>query len=355
MASRAVIGRHRISSVSPAGAHRERGTLVPELVPSHPQAGHTGHKQQSTLPAWIFRLITAVACVQPAYPVQRCRVVKDRQPERPPRNGNDALHTITILQRHRTPMLTPLSSSGDDGDASWAVVCDFDGTISRIDGTDALLQQYALPGWQDLEARWTSGEITALECMQGQIAMLRVSSPQLEQFAAALPLDETFASFVAACARRGFPLVVASDGLDRIIQTALGRLGVKQTEVCAGRLEALGHDNYRLAKPADLPPCPSGGVSCKCAVATRLVQQPGPVRRRILLVGDGLSDFCVATHAADFVLARGKLLAHCHERGVPCLSFSSFTEAASLLGLLPPAGQRIDPPSTAQHWLQRTA
>jgi hypothetical protein len=27
--------------------------------------------------------------------------------------------------------------------------------------------------------------------MQGQIAMLKVSSPQLEQFAAALPLDET--------------------------------------------------------------------------------------------------------------------------------------------------------------------
>jgi hypothetical protein len=53
-------------------------------------------------------------------------------------------------------MLTPLSSSGDDGDASWAVG-DFDG-VSRIDGTDALLQHYALPGWRDLEARWTSGE-----------------------------------------------------------------------------------------------------------------------------------------------------------------------------------------------------
>ncbi|MGH1558758.1 hypothetical protein ACRAWD_15855 [Caulobacter segnis] len=43
------------------------------------------------------------------------------------------------------------------------IFCDFDGTIAKVDTTDLVLTQLADPNWEDLEARWKRGEITAAE------------------------------------------------------------------------------------------------------------------------------------------------------------------------------------------------
>src|SRR5438105_2768469 len=40
-----------------------------------------------------------------------------------------------------------------------AVFCDFDGTITQIDGTDAVLERFALPEWRDWESLWRLVEI----------------------------------------------------------------------------------------------------------------------------------------------------------------------------------------------------
>ena len=239
---------------------------------------------------------------------------------------------------------------------SWVVLCDFDGTISRLDGTDALLQAFALPGWEPLEARWQAGDLTALDCMRGQIALLAVSAQELVRFASELPLDETLPEFVAACAGRGFPVVVASDGLDQLILPALVRLGLSELPVSSGVLHRVAGDRYELTAPAASARCMAGSVTCKCAIANRLSEQPSGPRRKVLVIGDGRSDFCAATNVADFVFARGSLLEHCRQSAIACLAFESFSEAARLLVQLndldaasnkPPSPQRIQEP-----WLQ---
>ena len=227
--------------------------------------------------------------------------------------------------------MTARPGANDAPGPSWAVICDFDGTISLEDGTDGLLRRYGLPGWEALEARWVAGEITSLECMRGQIALLDVPAPEFERFAADLPVDNHFPAFAAACARREIPLVVASDGLDLLIHAALGRLNLTDVPLYSGRLEALSSGRYRLGTSTAEPPCPNGGVTCKCAIAWRLAGQDARSPRRILLVGDGRSDFCVAANAADLVFARGKLLAYCTDNGIPCFPVDSFHEATQLL------------------------
>ncbi|MEO8223534.1 MAG: HAD-IB family phosphatase [Gammaproteobacteria bacterium] len=250
--------------------------------------------------------------------------------------------------------MTAPPGSRDVPGSSWAVICDFDGTISLKDGTDGLLQRYGLPGWEALEARWVAGEITSLECMRGQIALLEVSAPEFARFAADLPVDEHFPAFAAACARRAFPLVVASDGLDQLIHAALGRLNLPEVPVCSGRLETVGSGRYQLGISPAEPHCPTGGVTCKCAIAAKLAGQDAKSPRRILLVGDGRSDFCVAANVADLVFARGKLLAYCTYNGIPFIPCNSFDEATRLLGQLADTSQgAATAPPTDHHPSQR--
>lgn len=40
----------------------------------------------------------------------------------------------------------------------WHIVCDFDGTILTI-VIDNILQRFADPSWQAIEAQWVQGEI----------------------------------------------------------------------------------------------------------------------------------------------------------------------------------------------------
>ena len=40
-----------------------------------------------------------------------------------------------------------------------SISCDFDGTITRSDTVDAILEQFALPQWTDVEAEWAAGKI----------------------------------------------------------------------------------------------------------------------------------------------------------------------------------------------------
>ena len=56
--------------------------------------------------------------------------------------------------------------------------------------------------------------------------------------------------------------------------------------------------------------------------------------KRILVIGDGQSDMCVAG-TADFVFAKGRLAEHCERNNLPYARFDSFAELPARLALLP--------------------
>lgn len=206
----------------------------------------------------------------------------------------------------------------------WQALVDFDGTISCRDTTDAVLQRFAEPGWEAIEAEWEAGLIGSRECMERQVALLHVSPDVLDTFVASLDIDWGFASFVRLCQRRGVPVTVVSDGLDRTINTLLGRAGMGHVPVVANHLEPIGGDRWRMSSPHAAPGGACGSGTCKCRIASSLS------RPLTLLVGDGRSDFCLAGEA-DMVFAKKSLLTHCRENAVPHHPFADFSEAVSLL------------------------
>lgn len=217
----------------------------------------------------------------------------------------------------------------------WTILCDFDGTISVEDITDALLERFARPAWVDIEQAWKRGEIGSRQCMEQQVALIDADRDELDACLDGMRIDPAFAAFVAATRAAGVPLTVLSDGLDHSIRRILARHGLGGLPIVANHLVATGPRGWRLEFPWRADDCRSGNCKCTCA---RQVHAQG---RRVLLIGDGASDFCVAG-AVDLVFAKHRLVEHCRAAAIAHVPISGFADALELLPALL-AGELVAP------------
>lgn len=211
--------------------------------------------------------------------------------------------------------------------AGWNILCDFDGTISVEDVTDALLERFAAPEWQALERDWRAGRIGSADCMAGQVALLDASREEIDAHLASMRIDPAFPQFVEAVKAAGATLRVVSDGLDYAIRAILLRYRLDDLPVLANRLVQTGPRSWKLETPFANPQCRVGSGHCKCASAVREHNR----QHRVLLIGDGASDFCAAGEA-DHVFAKHRLIEHCRHADIPHTSIVGFADA---IGLLP--------------------
>lgn len=198
-------------------------------------------------------------------------------------------------------------------------ILDFDGTLATEDTVDQLLEHHADPAWQDLEADWLAGRISALECMQNQVRLVSADHITLGKFFRNIRLDPHFDAFRRHVGRFAH-LAVVSDGLDFAIHTALRHAGHDGLPVYANQLHFVSPDRLELTFPHRHAECGGGNGVCKCAVARQLAARHGGP---IVLVGDGKSDACLAG-IADVVFAKGSLIGHCLERGIAHTAVAHF-------------------------------
>src|SRR5262249_32097207 len=118
---------------------------------------------------------------------------------------------------------------------SLRVLCDFDGTISVADTTDAIFDRFA-PAWRIIEALWEAGEIGSAECMRRQIELMDVSAEELDEALDGLEIDPTFPAFVRFCDTAKIELSVVSDGVDYFIRRILRNADLAHLAVRANRL-----------------------------------------------------------------------------------------------------------------------
>jgi 2-hydroxy-3-keto-5-methylthiopentenyl-1-phosphate phosphatase len=216
--------------------------------------------------------------------------------------------------------VSPLAALSQGHGSGWSVLCDFDGTISSVDVTDSLLLAFARPGWREIEAEWQAGAIGSRACMAQQVALLDCSREQLEAHVVGVAIDPGFRPFVAAVQSAGASLRIVSDGLDQVILSILAREGLAHLPVRASRLVQDGARRWALEFPHARDDCRSASATCKCAAASAGSGQ------RILMIGDGASDFCAAA-AADMTFAKPRLLAHCIDLDLPCRPMRDFGDA----------------------------
>jgi len=215
----------------------------------------------------------------------------------------------------------------------WDIICDFDGTIACIDVTDAVLGQFADPAWEKVEQEWLSGAITARQCMEMQIRMIDVTHQGMDSFLNTIPLTEGFAEFTRFCRAGKMDMLIVSDGMDYAIKHILEKSGLRSIPVIANRLRFEGASRYWLEFPYGNPGCPSG--VCKCKVA----QSGGD---KILLIGDGHSDICLADMAAFVLAKKGQSLhRHCVNNQIPHAPYDDFFDILELLTSTSPLEEKV--------------
>ena len=206
------------------------------------------------------------------------------------------------------------------------IFCDFDGTITRCDTTDYVLSRLAKPEWEDVEAEWTAGRITAAVCMRRQVGMIQASNDELNAVLDSVELDPGFLAFVDWCEAENIPITVVSDGVRQFIDRILARYGLQHLPVVANRL-AGGPKRRRLEQPWMREGCAAGSGVCKCAVAA---QQTPTGRDTMVFIGDGRSDFCVSGRA-DILFAKSELADYAASRGKIFVPFDTFDDVTVAL------------------------
>jgi 2-hydroxy-3-keto-5-methylthiopentenyl-1-phosphate phosphatase len=206
------------------------------------------------------------------------------------------------------------------------VYCDFDGTITRIDATDAVLATFALPAWREWEQRWVRGEISSQQCLSQQVALIQADQETLIQFAADLPVDEGIIALDRQCAEYGVPLTIVSDGIDVLIEAILRRHGLLHLPVFSNHLRWDERGVPSLSFPFAAQGCESGAGTCKCS----LTLPPAHSLSQAVYIGDGRSDQCVSAKIHT-VFAKGTLKKWCDLTGITHTPFETLTDVVECL------------------------
>jgi 2,3-diketo-5-methylthio-1-phosphopentane phosphatase len=232
------------------------------------------------------------------------------------------------------------------------IFLDFDGTITRRDVTDVILESHAGESWLEVEKRWRAGEIGSRECLRAQMSLVRASRAQLDALVDTIEVDGGFAQLLETCARRRMTVNIVSDGFDYFIRRILERprLGLSRllrgVRIHASHLEFGPRGEMHLDFPYFRKPCGHGCATCKPEVLKLL----NPERAPSVFVGDGLSDR-YAARCADLVFAKKSLAAYCREREIEHVAYERLSEVAarldSMLDLRDSVGRFAALPATA--------
>ena len=203
--------------------------------------------------------------------------------------------------------------------AKRAVLTDFDGTITRTDVAEAILEEFAPAGWWEIEELHRARKIGTRETMARQFALLRAKQADLLKFIdRTVTMDDTFRDFVAFCAERGFLLEIVSEGLDFYVRHLLRKWDIDVPVRVNRAVFDEGH--VRIEYPWADATCTLCGT-CKLL---RLFELRS-LGYRTAYVGDGHSDLCPAVEA-DLVFAKAELAQLCQEEGIEFIPFDRFSD-----------------------------
>ncbi len=200
-----------------------------------------------------------------------------------------------------------------------AVLTDFDGTVTRTDVAEDILEAFAPREWWAIEEEHRARKIGTREAMVRQFDLVRGSEPDMLRFVDEhVKLDETFPPFVAFCRSRGLPVEIVSEGLDFYLRHLLEKWRI-DIPVRTNRASFEG-GRVRIGYPYADPTCNLCGT-CK-------LQRVFDLRVagfQVTYVGDGHSDLCPAIEA-DVVFAKKELVDLCREEAIDFIPFDTFAD-----------------------------
>lgn len=197
---------------------------------------------------------------------------------------------------------------------------DFDGTITKQDVIDSMLQRYANDEYLAIEAQWQKNEINSQQCMKAQFSLVTVEEDEVKNFFENIEIDLTFLDFYDYV-NQFATIAIVSDGVDYPIKAMIEKYNLKNIIYFANKLQIIPN-GVDIAFPYCNKNCRCHCGCCKCTVLNSLRKNK---EEKIVLIGDGKSDNCPA-HIVDFVFAKNKLIDFCTKEQISFTKFNNFSD-----------------------------
>ncbi|MFH1619514.1 MAG: HAD-IB family phosphatase [bacterium] len=198
---------------------------------------------------------------------------------------------------------------------SWAVVTDFDATITDRDAGDTLLLHFGICTPEEINRSYGKSVVLE-EWMKRVFRRVRLSDSRIAGFVRnSIRIRPGFMQFVSFCRKKGIPLEIVSGGLDVYAAPFFNRWRIKGVKSYMGKTRREGQGlrvSYPFLKGLKLDEFKAHRV--------RVLKRNG---YRVLFMGDGTADFPGAK-AADAVFSRLRLHKLCREGGVKTRKLTDF-------------------------------
>jgi 2-hydroxy-3-keto-5-methylthiopentenyl-1-phosphate phosphatase len=207
----------------------------------------------------------------------------------------------------------------------WAVIVDFDGTITKIDAdiyiAKRLLSLHEFNELSLLFQEYEATRITLAEYLERYLALVDTQCDAFRQALQDTPIRRDMRDLVFELHHQNNAITVASEGLDVYISPLMKALKLEHVPVWCNRVV---YDNHvpNILPAEGATPC-DRCISCKGSLVRNLKRRaPG---LKVALIGNGASDFCAAK-IADTVFARDSLARLCAESNIDYLPWSDATD-----------------------------
>lgn len=198
--------------------------------------------------------------------------------------------------------------------------CDFDGTISKEDTIQKLLNQYATEEWLKIEDDWEKQKIGSRECLTRQIECIdSLSKRNLDDFINNIEIDKTFINFYDFLNKNNQKMYIVSDGFNLFIKNVLKNAGITDIDIFSNELESQDNKLY-TAFPYHNKNCITRAGMCKCDIIK--THSHG---KNVVYIGDGFSDIC-AIKNADMIFAKKRLAEYCENNKIKYTFFNDFND-----------------------------
>ncbi len=207
------------------------------------------------------------------------------------------------------------------------VQCDFDGTITQEEQSFLLLDTFARGDWKQLLKDYREGKISVNYFNTKAFAMVKEDRQTLIDFVRSkVKIRDGFSELLACCHRNGFRFIIVSNGLDFYIRAILREIRVENIKVFAAQTRF-------TSKGIEAKYIGPNGAQLESDFKEAYVNSFRRTGRRIMYVGDGLSDIRTAKQA-QHIFARSELLNYCRKANLDCTPFVDLNDVARGLELL---------------------
>lgn len=207
-----------------------------------------------------------------------------------------------------------------------SILIDFDGTITKVDSNDLLVEKYSNNLIEDLSQ--TEEELNFMESFSLLINDVNITEREyLEFMLEEVELTKGFYDFYKRAKLYSIPLGVVSGGFENGIVPFLNKHGIKDIEVYANKLKFDGK-NISIEYYHNIDNCCDIGSCGNCKVMH--YERYKKDNKKVIFIGDGITDRSVAAKA-DIVFAKDGLLKYCTKNNIDCIPWEDFDDISKFI------------------------